>query len=227
MSNMHNNALKLTKSGNSYGLSTDMNSHLMKNSEWGVVAYLSQSKYGKLGNPDYSGKNKQVYANNDAQLSAKAGCSQGPSLNYDDCKYTYDVNLNGTGASTTGTIYGIYDMVYNTTDLWVAVMGYVENTPYPNNSSGFNTMPDLKYCDNYNFVDYNMNTLCNGGVCLSHALSETEDWYGGRSSFPDEFYTWSRRGGDSSIFSVDSFDGKADYTIRGFTTFHFTMSPTK
>ena len=227
MSNMHNNALKLTKSGNSYGLSTDMNSHLMKNSEWGVVAYLSQSKYGKLGNPDYSGKNKQVYANNDAQLSAKAGCSQGPSLNYDDCKYTYDVNLNGTGASTTGTIYGIYDMVYNTTNLWVAVMGYVEDTPYPDDSGGFNTMPDLKYYDNYNFVDYNMNTLCNGGVCLSHALSETEDWYGGRSNFPDEFNTWSRRGGDSSIFSVDAFDGEADYMQEGDTTFHFTMSPTK
>ena len=227
MSNMHNNALKLTKSGNSYGLSTDMNSHLMKNSEWGVVAYLSQSKYGKLGNPDYSGKNKQVYANNDAQLSAKAGCSQGPSLNYDDCKYTYDVNLNGTGASTTGTIYGIYDMVYNTTNLWVAVMGYVEDTPYPDDSGGFNTMPDLKYYDNYNFVDYNMNTLCNGGVCLSHALSETEDWYGGRSNFPDEFNTWSRRGGDSSIFSVDAFDGEADYMQEGSTTFHFTMSPTK
>lgn len=38
----------LTESGNIYGLdNTNADSHLMKNSEWGVVAYLAQSEYGK------------------------------------------------------------------------------------------------------------------------------------------------------------------------------------
>ncbi len=40
--------------------------HLMKNDEWGSVAYLSQSKYGKYGNSDYTGANKEVYINNDS-----------------------------------------------------------------------------------------------------------------------------------------------------------------
>ena len=40
----------LTESGNIYGLdATDADSHLMKNSEWGAVAYLTQSKYGRDG----------------------------------------------------------------------------------------------------------------------------------------------------------------------------------
>ena len=41
-------AKALTESGNIYGLSkTSTDSHLMKNSEWGMVAYLSKSKVEK------------------------------------------------------------------------------------------------------------------------------------------------------------------------------------
>ena len=36
----------LTESGNIYGLSGSVDSHMMKNSEWGAIAYLTQSKYG-------------------------------------------------------------------------------------------------------------------------------------------------------------------------------------
>ena len=36
---------------------------MMKNSEWAVVAYLSQSRYGKLGNENFKGANKEVYQN--------------------------------------------------------------------------------------------------------------------------------------------------------------------
>ena len=40
----------LTENGNIYGLATsDADSHLMKNSEWGAVAYLTHSKYGRNG----------------------------------------------------------------------------------------------------------------------------------------------------------------------------------
>jgi len=54
----HNDAFKLakalTESGNIYGLKEDnTDSHLIKNSEWGAVAYLSQSKYGLNGTNIY------------------------------------------------------------------------------------------------------------------------------------------------------------------------------
>ena len=52
----------LTETGNPYGLTTDADSHLIKNSEWGAAAYLSYSEYGKTGGTyDIT---KEVYINN-------------------------------------------------------------------------------------------------------------------------------------------------------------------
>jgi len=103
---------KVSSSGNRYGFdSAKIDSHAMKNNEWAAAAYLSQSKYGKLGNHDFSEANKEIYQNKSNQYIT--GCSYGfPSRDYGDggCEYTYDVMNYGTGSSTTGTIYGIYDM---------------------------------------------------------------------------------------------------------------------
>ena len=63
VSNIHAVATKVSAAGNRYGFSTNMNSHSMKNNEWAVVSYLSQSKYGKLGNENYTGAEKEVYQN--------------------------------------------------------------------------------------------------------------------------------------------------------------------
>ena len=41
---------------------------MMKNIEWGAVAYLSQSIYGKYGNISYTGANKEVYKNDEINL---------------------------------------------------------------------------------------------------------------------------------------------------------------
>ena len=63
ISNAFNVGLKMNDEGNRYGFTDAIDTHMMKNSEWAVVAYLSQSKYGKLGNINYSGANKEVYQN--------------------------------------------------------------------------------------------------------------------------------------------------------------------
>ena len=50
----------VTFNGNStYGLTSKTDSHMLKNSEWGAVAYLSHSKYGA---------NREVYINNSSGL---------------------------------------------------------------------------------------------------------------------------------------------------------------
>ena len=50
----HNDAFlvakEISKSGNPYGLPVSADSHLMKDSEWGAVSYLAQSKYGLENN---------------------------------------------------------------------------------------------------------------------------------------------------------------------------------
>ncbi len=180
-------AQKFSASGNSYGISTSADAHMMKNSEWGAVAYLSQSKYGKYGYSSYSGANKEVYQNkSDSYIT---GCSSGvPSASGSyGCAYTYEKSTGGTGASTTGTIYGVYDMSGGTLE---HVMGVYNNTI---GSSGFSSLPASKYYDNYTTVS--ATTACNNGICYGHALSETSGWYSDSANFINSGDPWFRRGG--------------------------------
>ena len=84
-----------------YGYNYDRTkeSHLMKNSEWGAVAYLTHSQYGRNGN--------EIYINNDYNITGNSGGSTnaGPS----GTKYAYNTE-EGQKASSTGNIYGIYDL---------------------------------------------------------------------------------------------------------------------
>ena len=81
--------------------------HMMKNSEWGAVAYLSQSKYGKYGNSAYSGANKEVYINNSSNLS-----NGGPYTGRSGGGPAGSTPINGTYSDQTSTakynIYGFY-----------------------------------------------------------------------------------------------------------------------
>ncbi len=197
-------ARKFSASGNSYGISTSADAHMMKNSEWGVVAYLSQSKYGKYGNSSYTGANKEVYQNRSDSFIT--GCSIGASGS-SGCVYTYEKSIEGTGASTTGTIYGVYDMSGGASE---HVMGVYSNTI---GKAGFSSLPATKYYDNYATTD--KTTACNSGICYGHALSETSGWYSDTAGFVDSSYPWFSRGGSitlpayAGVFSTSSSFGSA------------------
>ena len=125
----------LTESGNIYGLSSNStDSHLMKNSEWGAVSYLSQSKYGLDGTEIVI---NSVYLNNTTKsIYAVTGCASSTAdasavsttigaLNNRTQSGVYVwTQKNGTAASSTGTIYGIYDMSGGT---WERTAGLVNN----------------------------------------------------------------------------------------------------
>ncbi len=180
-------AQKFSASGNSYGISTSADVHMMKNSEWGAVAYLSQSKYGKYGNSSYSGTNKEVYQNKSDNYIT--GCSSGTTgaSGSNGCAYTYEKSIEGTGASTSGTIYGIYDI---NGGAWECIMGVYNNTI---GLSGFSSLPASKYYDNYKGSD--VSKVCNGGICYGHALSETSGWYSDYDIFVGSYDPWFCRGG--------------------------------
>ena len=126
---------KLTENGNIYGLSSNStDSHLIKNSEWGAVAYLSQSKYGLNGaniyinNVNLNNTIQSVYA-----VTGCAGATENASavattiteLNNRTTSGVYVwTQKSGTKASTTGTIYGIYDM---SGGAWERTAGLVNN----------------------------------------------------------------------------------------------------
>ena len=191
ISNAFNVSLKMNDEGNRYGFSSNVDTHMMKNSEWAVVTYLSQSKYGKLGNINFTGSNKEIYQNKSDQYIT--GCSYGsPSNGNTDygCQYTYDIDIKGTGASTTGNIYGIYDM---SGGAWEYVMSNYNNV---GGGSGFTSMPASKYYDKYTSSD--VLTACNDNECLSHSLSETGGWYSDYHVMTIEIYPWLLRGGGYS-----------------------------
>ena len=196
VSNLYQVGLKVSAEGNRYGFSTSMNSHSMKNDEWAIVSYLSQSRYGKLGNENFTGANKEVYQNKSNLYIT--GCSYGSPSNANTdygCQYTYDTNIRsedgstgkGVGASTTGTIYGIYDMSGGS---WEYVMANYNDIIA---NSGFEVMPDAKYYNKY--TSDNVSTACDGKECISHGLSETSGWYNDYHTMVNETYPWLLRGG--------------------------------
>ena len=181
-------SMKMNDYGNRYGFTSKIDTHVMKNSEWAIVAYLSQSKYGKLGNTSFASVNKEVYQNKSNNYIT--GCSSGTAIAVSTelgCPYTYDIEINGTGASTTGNIYGIYDMSGGS---WEYVMGNYNNTI---GSGGFSTMPESKFYDKY--TSDNILTACNGKECLSHGLSETVGLYNDDHYMVSQQSPWMTRSG--------------------------------
>ena len=194
-----------------YGLTTNTDSHMMKNSEWGAVAYLSHSKYGV---------NREVYINNSqGYYTGRSGGNVGGSVSASiNGTYTWDGLLTSNNAtrdltkaaSTTGNITGVYDM---SGGAYEYVMGNYNNTV---SLSSFSAFPESKYYDKYTTT--NSLTACNGGVCFGHALSETKKWYGDNAYFVDNDNSWYLRGVNSTngtsagVFALDSLRGSAhDY----------------
>ena len=179
--------------------------HMMKNDEWGAVAYLSQSRYGKYGNSEYTGANKEVYVSGDSNYIT--GDTKGNINGIGTTTYAYNDMTNlgkgkgqaGPGASTTGNIYGIYDMSGGAYEYVMGVLEYDEQGVEDNEgkiltgSSGFKglsssgsatgsyDLPNEKYYNKYksanptsdNFANAKPELACNGGICYGHALSET------------------------------------------------------
>lgn len=210
--------------------------HMQKNMEWGAATYLAYSKYGKYGNSLYTGTNRRVYKNNWYQsntyktgysgYSYNANSSTTSTVLYNDLTdLGSGKGYKGAGASTTGTIYGIYDMNGGAND---CVMGNEVNTSgtFFSSSAGFTTSPLTKYYDkySYNTSRYSKESISRGR--LGDATKEMTkvyvdnkggSWQGSFRYFPTSS-PWFFRGGragnsDSYDITVSSGNnGISDYT---------------
>ena len=118
--NSYTNCVNMNSSENAgyYGISSNDNEidpHLLKNNEWGAVAYLTQSSYGRNGN-EVTINNDSGYITGSAGSSESAGTDVGTTNDYTDTQ--------GVKASTTGNTTGIYGMGGGA---WERVAGYVNN----------------------------------------------------------------------------------------------------
>ena len=144
--------------GSTYGVTTNADSHMMKNSEWGAAAYLSHSKYGI---------NREVYINNSqsyytgrsggnvggktpinktytAQTSTKLYNNYGY-YTWDGYLLNYDTNTKSSTrdltkvASTTGNITGIYDMSGGAREYVMGVFANSDGQLWSGQTSSYNS----------------------------------------------------------------------------------------
>ena len=188
ISNFFYASRSMEQTGNSFGFVKDeVDTHMSKNSEWGAVAYLTQSIYGRCTN---STSCTEIGINNNTSYITGYGAPAGS--DYSTSKGAYDTTL-GKDASTTKNIYGIYDMSGGSFEY---VMGVYNNII---RYSGFSSLPDSKYYNNYTSTNY-----------TGHALTETARWYIDIASFVESSPSWFMRGGrysDSADAGVFSFSG--------------------
>ena len=258
-------AKEISSAGNPYGLSTAADSHMMKDSEWGAVAYLSQSQYGLNGiniavnNVNLSGGGKARTSNAGQtgveSVYAMTGLTEGvldaseikltteqlqgitkeinglkgdtpAEVEIDNDKkniYTWE-QKTGTGASTTGTIYGIYDL---SGGIWERTASYVDNEHENLNKYG----ASLTYSENkakrtkYTMVykkgtsdTYTENYEANKDI-FGNAIAETSTSGIGKTSWYNDisFFAFT-----NNPFSVRG--GKWNYKDEaGLFYFHYTQ----
>ncbi len=148
----HNDAFNIAKAmteeGNIYGFTKAVDSHLLKDSEWGAVTYLSQSVYGvnqsdiMVNNINLnSGEKERTNVTGRSGVDsvyAVTGCTSGSKNTGEMVKTIDDINgttgntanngvytwdqLTGCKASSTGNMYGVYDLsggIYEKTSSYI------------------------------------------------------------------------------------------------------------
>ena len=222
----------MQKSSNIYGLNTlrtNTDSHMLTNYEWGAVAYLTNSKYGRCTN----GSCTEVTTNNCSSYITGIGADS-VSASYSSSTCTKAVNkydgAKGLLASTTGNITGIYDMSGGNDEF---VMGNMSDasgsyTFYPSNSgftSNWYIASTSKYVIPYaydsrncsNQTAYNRGRLgdATGEVVLSTGGSGG-GWYSDHAHFLCSTVSWFTRGGyimsgsGSGLFEFSSSSGSGE-----------------
>ena len=191
--------------GNSFGfLSNEVDTHMSKNNEWGAVAYLTHSIYGRCNNftncTNVSRNSNEVYN-----------------------------TTSGKDTSTTGTIYGVYNMNASPNEYVMGVLadqnGKLRSGGYSSNS-GFTGMledgttytgvpfPDSKYYNLYSGNYYEESAQI-GSKYIGHALKEVDSWYINRgdyyimdSSHVNYSYPWLLREKMLGMYNVWHIDGQ-------------------
>ena len=216
---------EIAKAKDFYGLnSKQTDSHQMKNSEWGAVAYLTQSKYGRDGT-EVTKNSKNLSNLNSKNIYAVTG-------------YANSIT-NDNSVSTTNNKTGIFDL---SGCVWEYTAAYISNgdssinlygQSYASaeaNQNGYKTL-STKYATVYPYDSSNLGTTYNNLKSETYgfgdAILETSNrtgaasnsWNSDYSSFPYSSSPFFLRGGyydnisDAGTFAFRSISG---YTDSGF-----------
>ena len=143
---------------------------MLKNSEWGAVAYLTESKYGRNGT--------EVTINNNGTTYYTGGGAEADAIETNQLQ------------SSTGNVYGIYDLSGNAYEY---VASYYTGGSSLSNGSSFTTGTSDKYSTAYDGTDVNTNYK------YGDATYETSGWHSDYAYFVYSSGPFFYRGGDSGI----------------------------
>ena len=215
-----------------------IDAHIAKNVDWGAVVYLSHSKYGICTNGVCNNiRNNNVNTLNDINGPSVTGCSSvnpnGSMVASDTCNTNYSRAYNdneyGVLASTTYSIYGIYDMSGGS---WETTMGVMKSEDGKSIISGRNetrnsgytgilfddndkkiitknyvgmSLPNSKYYDLY---DFGTDIFSVNRSHYGDATGETIYWYEDFYEFVVNPAAWFMRGG---LYNHNGYDGVFAY----------------
>ena len=241
-----NSALTLTEN-NVYGI-TDQNltSHLIKNIEWGAVAYLTHSSYGicdgyscndiNINNSTdgYTGRSSGKDINSGEVNTNKYGnfSYKGYTINEETGELKNNIISNSV-ASTTGNVYGVYDLAGGKSEYVMSVLSSINGTLPASATSYLNNM-DSKYFDLYSYgEEYNTQTSYNrsilgdatGEIVLTDSI-EKGLWYNHHNYFLNSFSELLTRGGQTSAIEnsgLFTFEAISGYSTENYS-YRITIS---
>ena len=241
VSSFETNIMNMKNIDNSYGLNASTDTHMIKNSEWGAVAYLSHSKYGTCTD----GTCKEVNINNSSgYYTGRSGGAPGGSTainkvytdqtstaqynsygfyTYDGYLLDYNTNTKSTTkdmskvASTTNNIYGVYDISGGASEYTMSNIVNTDGTTMMPSSSGFTTYPNNKYYDKYSYgLSDTSKKRSKLGDGIKEVYKSSEGWYNDYSYLAVSYGPWFARGGyidgaDAGVFNSDGSGGSANW----------------
>lgn len=216
----------LTLTGNSLENTTNLNSHMMKNIEWGACVYLSRSVYGKNGevwnNPYYN--NTTNYSpitglcGNETNGKDNATTNMSNTVKYNE--------IGGGNASTTGNVYGIYDMAGGALEYVAGI--YTDGASNDNRSKLWDSN-NSKYVDKYTNTTDSQSTYYGNTDKYGDAVYETSrsghgytgSWDSSYSFFPSSSNPVLARGGRASYANTAGVFAFNDNAGNAFTIYSF------
>ena len=194
-----------------YGLNSNQtDSHQMKNSEWGAVAYLAQSSCGR-NKTEITINSKNLKNLNSKKIYAVTGYS--------------GETANGVDASTTNNMSGVFDL---NGCVWERTAAYISNenenlTKYGSSFATVTTANESAYqtssseyvtiypynsssdSNTNNYIEYSGKKYGFGDAILetSNAGSNSTSWNGDNSDFPGSDNPFFQRGGNYSPSPVE------------------------
>jgi hypothetical protein len=220
---------------------------VLNNEEWGAILILANSIYGKSNNPNYFDEKSNMYTRIYPNLTNKfTGCSSNYNVNtttflttpvesctaYND--YTnathisngikYSIGPIGLGASTTGTVYGVYDMAGGEREMVATVTlnkdGELPIEKYPNYVTTYSNNSYIGFINSLTNIDNLYHYKLGDGIREYYrSLSDNGLWNNGYINQQTDCGVFLRGGyyklgKGASIYSVDISDIKEMYAYH-------------